>query len=109
MAFHEYERFSHRDLAAEIAKIPRGQSIQVSRFVLDRVVVPAGWAAAEWIMESIIGSSYNFRFSTDPLSGNVTFFHLITPLVDGRFTYVSPDRRDRVQQDHDGYYVSRAP
>lgn len=88
------------ELAHWVGNIQPGQSITISSSVL-REAAPAAplvglggpvWTSAERIMENIVGSAYEFRFSEDPITGNVTFERLAQPLKRGR-TYTSPDCR----------------
>lgn len=51
------------------------------------------------VLESIVGSAYEFWYWEDQMSGNVTFGRLEKPLDDGRRTFVSPDRRDFYRRD----------
>lgn len=64
------------------------------------------WSPTDRIMENIVGSAYEFVARDRPMTGNVVFERLRTPLSDDdeRQTYVSPDRRDRFRRDGD-YWV----
>lgn len=76
--------------------------------VLREVQPNPGWTEAEWVMENITGSAYEFRFHTDRMTGDVRFERLRQPLEDGRRTFVIPDRRHRAKQDADGYWQPTA-
>lgn len=82
-----------------VAALEPGQQIEVSRHVMGRAK-PRGFMAwlreessADRILENIVGSSYEFWYEENPMTGNTTFGRLNTPLEDGRRSYVSPDRR----------------
>lgn len=52
----------------------------------------AEFTPADSLLENIIGSAYEFSYSTNPRNGNTIFHRLVKPLEAGR-SYVSPDRR----------------
>jgi hypothetical protein len=100
-----------RHLANEISKLKPGFRMTIDRHILHDIhpvpMVGIGgpeWNAVDQIMESIVGSAYEFRYWTDPQTGNVTFERLREPLKDGERTYVSPDKRHRAKQGDDGIW-----
>lgn len=105
-------------LACEIGKIPPGHSIRVTREILQKSEPSSVLGAflvdmcqlgrpEDRILEKIIGSSYEFSYRTDPVTGDITFHRRTQPLADNRRTYVSPDRRDRFELLPDGTYKSK--
>ena len=101
----EETTMNYRDLAHRIQQLQPGQRIEVSGHVL-RDMEPRGVfaifrteTAADSVLENIVGSSYEFWYEENPMTGNTTFGRLKTPLSDGRRTYVSPDRRHHYQRE----------
>lgn len=93
-----------RELARKIMQLKPGFEIMIDRDILKEVTPSPGWTAAEWVMESITGSAYEFTFRFNPESGNTSFRRLREPLTNGLRTYVSPDRRHHVRLRPDGLY-----
>jgi hypothetical protein len=63
-----------------------------------------GFPLQDYVLEHIVGSSYEFGYTEDPMTGDVTYFRLKEPLNDGRLSYVSPDRRHLFRKSIDGTY-----
>lgn len=103
-----------KELAHEIQMMKPGHWYTLDRDTLNYVAPamhlkgPLGpiWKPVERIMESIIGSAYEFRFWEDLSTGRTTFERLKQPLRDGRRTYVSPDRVELFTRTPDGFYMS---
>ena len=92
-------------LAEQVRALQPGQQINIDRGVM-RDLEPRGFFAAlrnenaaDRILENIVGSSYEFWYEENPMTGNTTFGRLKTPLDDGRRSYVSPDRRHHYQRE----------
>jgi hypothetical protein len=79
-----------------VGRLEPGQRIDFSDSELREIETlhhnGATFTPADRVLENIIGSSYEFRYTT-ALNGRVTFERLSAPLTDGRRSYVSPDRR----------------
>jgi hypothetical protein len=66
--------------------------------------VPPPWTPADWVLEGIVGSAYEFWYYRDHRTGNFIFRRRSHP-VEGEFrTYVSADRRDRFDKLPSGLY-----
>jgi hypothetical protein len=104
------------DIAKRIGSIQPGKRINIDGHLLGKIAPGAHlvgiggpeWTPAERVMEHIVGSAYEFRFWTEPESGNVVFERLREPLKDGSRTYVSPDRREHYRLGNDGRYWPNA-
>ncbi len=94
-------------IAKNILSLRKGERIRICRHELrEHVQPPPGFTAADWILEQIIGSAYEFMARYDDKSGDVIFDRLAEPLAaeDGSLTYVSPDRRHFYDRDIRGIY-----
>jgi hypothetical protein len=98
-------------LADEVSKLKPGYRITFPRDLMGEIgtmpmtgMFGPHWTPAEQVMEAIAGSAYEVRYFTDFITRDVTFERLKKPLQDGRRTYVSPDRRDRMTLGGDGLY-----
>lgn len=97
----------------EIQAIRPGEHLNITEGVVNDLFPAANlagpfgprWSAVDRLMESIVGSAYEFRIQRDRENGYIVVKRLETPLTDGRRTYVSPDRRYRFTCDSDGYFV----
>ncbi len=96
---------NHRDIAHQIQQLQPGQQINVSLGIM-RDLEPRGFfaalrdeSAADRILENIVGSSYEFWYEENPMTGDTTFGRLKKPLDDGRRSYVSPDRRHHYKRE----------
>jgi len=88
-----------RDIAQQINAMPKGMCLEVSNFTLGKIgsaqlvgFFGPTWKAEEWIMENVIGSSWNIEMTKNPMSGNVTFSRLEKESTTRLYT--SPDRRN---------------
>ncbi len=88
----------------QVLRLEPGQQIKVSRRLLKACEPPPAFAgimretAADRILESIVGSAYEYWYEEDPMDGHFIFGRLNQPLTNGSRTYVSPDRRDRYRK-----------
>jgi len=100
---------SARELGREIQLgCPPGHVIELDRHILRDVNPSPGWSEPEWILENIIGSAFEYSFSFNHLRGTVVFHRRKEPLLDGRRTYVSPDRKHLFDPLPDGTYRPKA-
>jgi hypothetical protein len=98
-----------RDLAAMIQKMKPGQCCRVSRDTfrtLEGGLMENNYdfPLKDWVLEHIIGSSYEYGYNEDLATGDVNYFRLLEPLTDGRRSYVSPDRLTFYRKRFDGTY-----
>lgn len=78
-----------------VASLKPGQQITIGfREVEDAFPAQPPWTPPERLLENIVGSSYEFSFSINPMNREVTFSRREKPLTeDGLLTYVSADRK----------------
>lgn len=83
-------------------RLKPGQQIQVDRRELQNSIFHdlSGFTIADRALEDIVGSSYEYGYYEDPVSGNFVFYRLNEPLTDDTRTYVSPDRRHLFEKDY---------
>ena len=83
------------DLRGMVRSLRPGGYLAIPRHLLRRVPCPPPWNAAEWILEGIVGSAYEFCIIDTPESGGVVFRRLAEPLSaeTGLRAYVSADRK----------------
>lgn len=62
------------------------------------------FSPADWVLENIVGSAYEFRYYEHFPTRHVVFERLPKPLDGTLYSYVSPDRRDFFRQRPDGLY-----
>lgn len=89
------------DVLRRVASLKPGECIQFSAIeLIDKV--GGYWhngvffTPADRVMENIIGSSYEYRYTENPITDAVTFCRLEAPITYGESrerTYISPDRR----------------
>ena len=91
----------------EVASLKPGQQITIAfREVEDAFPSQSPWTPPERLLENIIGSSYEFSFSINPMNREVTFSRREKPLTeDGLLTYVSADRKQYYS--FNGFYYRR--
>lgn len=91
----------------EVASLKPGQQITIGfREVEDAFPAQSPWTPPERLLENIIGSSYEFSFSINPMNREVTFSRREKPLTeDGLLTYVSADRKQYYS--FNGFYYRR--
>ena len=91
----------------EVASLKPGQQITIAfREVEDAFPSQSPWTPPERLLENIIGSSYEFSFSINPMNREVTFSRREKPLTeDGLLTYVSADRKQ--YYNFNGFYYRR--
>lgn len=95
-------------IAGLVAALEPGYAMTVSVDIMANYVQPPpGWTSADWVLEQIVGSAYEFGYHVNPSTRRVTFRREKKPLEDGRRTYVSPDRRHLFVQDGT-YWIRRA-
>lgn len=70
------------------------------------IPVPPPWSTADWILEGVIGSAFEFSHRQDPITGNTIFRRRKKPIESGTGlrTYVSADRRHLFSQREDGLW-----
>lgn len=61
----------------------------------------------ERVLESVVGSSFEYGVELDLWGHTVSFYRLAEPLTDGRRTFVEADRRDWFVPGPDGFYHPR--
>ena len=96
-----------RDMAVVVSRLSPGMRLTVNHGVLQDLQAPPGWTTAAWILESIIGSAYEYSYTEDVWTGSITFERLPHPLTDGRIASISADRQHLMEQDADGYWIPR--
>ena len=96
-------KITARLLAFEVQKLAPGQCKLFSYFVLSEIQSPHDWNPVEWIMESIIGSSYEYTYHMTA-NRDVEFCRLAKPLEGGLRTYMSTDRRHLFKLRPDGLW-----
>ena len=92
----------------EVASLKPGQQITIAfREVEDAFPSQSPWTPPERLLENIVGSSYEFSFSINPMNREVTFSRRENPLTeeDGLLTYVSADRKQ--YYNFNGFYYRR--
>lgn len=89
-----------QQLADQVSELRPGEHCTVPRYLLDdtmrarcSIFQDNDWTGADWVLEKIVGSAYEFGYYWELTSGDTIFYRLRQPLTDGRRTYVSPDRR----------------
>lgn len=92
-------------LRQQVKAMRPGDEMQFARDLL-MIPVPPPWSPADWILEGICGSAYEFSHRRNEITGNVIFRRRKKPLIgnDGLRTYVSADRRQYYQQRFDGLW-----
>lgn len=98
-----------RQMAQTIQAMQPGQCLRVSADTLKTLEVALmenryNFPMKDWVLENIIGSSYEFGYTEYLPTMDVTYFRLPKPLQDGTRSYVSPDRRDKYRKRFDGIY-----
>lgn len=99
------------NLIRQVRALTPGTQVSFDRHVIilaeaqDLRLSMQGFSVPDRVLESIVGSSYEYGYSHDPLTERVTFFRRRTPLTDGSRTYVSPDRLRFFTKRIDGTYV----
>ena len=101
--------FGSRDIARQIQAMKPGQCVRVSQGTMRLLSDPImenhyRFPIKDWILEHIVGASFEFGYHEDLATGDINYFRLPQPLTDGRRSYVSPDRRDRFRKRFDGIY-----
>lgn len=93
-------------ITKNLLSLPKGGRISFSRCeIRQHVEPPAGYTPADWILENIVGSAWEFIDRVEDKSGDVIFDRLENQLPDdGSRTYVSPDRRYLYDRDIRGIY-----
>jgi hypothetical protein len=92
------------EMAQRISALTPGSAVCITRQLLLEIDTIPGYSAVDSVMEAIIGSSYAIRPRENPLTGDVVFERLATPLPPRLRTYVSPDRRHLFRQRDDGLW-----
>lgn len=89
-----------------VTRLKPGEHVDIDLHLLqDVVLLPEmarwnGFNHADWVLENICGSSYEYGYYRDQKSNVVTFYRLEKSLEGTEFfTYVSADRRHLVEQD----------
>ena len=100
-----------RDLAAMIQQMKPGQCCRVSMDTFRTLDVGMmenshDFPLKDWVLENIIGSSYEYGYNEDLATGDINYFRLSEPLTNGRRSYVSPDRLSFYRRRPDGIYES---
>lgn len=85
------------DIARSITAMEKGMWLDVSRTKLEAIwsvqlqgMFGPTWLPEEWIMENVVGSTYNVEMVKDPATGTVTFKKLMFESKEP--LYISPDR-----------------
>lgn len=86
-----------------------GQCLEISMRELYDVPAPPGWNPAEWLLEGIVGSAYEYKLEEMPWSQRVRYTRLEKPLDGDLMAYVSPDRRDYYERTMDGFWRWKGP
>lgn len=81
-----------------VAALQPGECIEISsrRLAMD---IPGYdyngtfFTPADRVLENIMGSGFEFNYTTNEIKGTVTFCRLKEPLTNGSCSYISPDRR----------------
>lgn len=81
-----------------VKRLLPGQSIKIDRreLELDYHYMRhngAEFNPADCLLENIVGSSYEYGYRVDFLSGSIEFFRLNEPIKSDDRSYVSPDQR----------------
>lgn len=98
-----------RDIAKQLQEMRPGQCLRLSASVLKDLSHgmfenPYGFDKRDFVLEHIVGSSYEYGWREDHGTGDTIYFRLKKPLSNGERSYVSPDRRDRYERGFDGIY-----
>lgn len=95
--------YKHKILAGQIMRLQPGQCIEIEMREISEVAAPQGWTQMDWIMESVVGSSYEYTYEQATWN-TVRFCRLDQPLPDDLRTYVSPDRQHNFKRRFDGLW-----
>lgn len=86
-------------------RLSPGTQLEVDRETMHEIEdAPYGWSKAEWILEFIPGSAYEFMAWENGEKARWVFRRLQKPLTGGLRSYVSPDRREFFTKRADGLW-----
>lgn len=90
-----------------VRRMKPGDEAQFARELL-MFPVPPPWKPAEWVLEGIVGSAYEFSVRYDERTGNAIFRRWQEPLPpeSGCRHYVSADRKHLFTEYRPGYFIS---
>ena len=94
---------------SQIQLLKPGESFEISNTELKECQLISSlheFSTADWLLESIVGSAYEFSYRVNEQKQSTTFSRLKAPLDGntGLRTYVSPDRLSLFRQRVDGLY-----
>lgn len=81
-----------RHLRQAVSRLNPGERIEID-LRLCRGIPPDGFSIADWVLEGIVGSSYEFLYYENFRNRNTVFERLPQPLENDLVSYISPDRR----------------
>jgi hypothetical protein len=87
-----------------VRSLKPGQRIDIDLRHVRRNTLADDFTTADWIMENIVGSAYEFSYWYNYRNRTTTFERLPKPLEGDEQTYVSPDRRHWFDVGADGLY-----
>jgi hypothetical protein len=87
-----------------VCSLKPGQRIDIDLRHVRRNSLADDFTTADWIMENIVGSAYEFLYYQSPHKCATTFERLLKPLEGDEQSYVSPDRRHWFDAGVDGLY-----
>ena len=93
----------------QIQLLKPGESLEISNAELKECQLISSlheFSTADWLLESIIGSAYEFSYKVNEQKQSTTFSRLKAPLDgnSGLRSYVSPDRLSFYKRRVDGLY-----
>lgn len=103
------QQLSHYEIAQRVAELEPGGSVTFSAEQIRRMGPPiyhngAKFTVPDRILENVIGSAFQWRYTTHPKTGAVTFNRLKHTAKAGVRSYVSPDRR-KFYREEDGFFM----
>jgi len=88
-----------------VCRLKPGQEVKISSRQVQSAGIPRfahNGFEFDWpdqVLESIVGSSFQFGYTHDEVNRAVVFFRLPAALDDERRTYVSPDQRSHYRRE----------
>lgn len=92
------------ELARVLRDLAPGNRLEICATILGQQKVLPGWNPAEYLMEMVVGSSYNLTFFYNLELDAYVYTKLREDLPYPLRTYVSPDRQQGWRRRPDGYW-----
>lgn len=96
--------FDFKSAVNAVRSLKPGERIDINLRLVKQRSLDSEFTTADWIMENIVGSAYEFCYFQNYHDRTTAFERLPKPLDGDELTYVSPDRRDFFDHGADGFY-----